>query len=193
MSTLHPAQETGRAAWRTGFCRFSQIGTEPSSDFGFDPTFAGICQFSRETLMGQSKPFRATALVVEDDRIEREMISLLLEESHFEVIECDSAEAAEVVLRRIGRELAFVMTDVALAGAMDGVSLAYIARRYNPTLDVIVTSGNPLPRPLPKGVQYWSKPWVPLDIIRLAERASSRLAQQFSDTPGGGDVPRRRH
>ena len=108
--------------------------------------------------MGQSKPFRATALVVEDDPMQREMIALLLEESHFDVIECESAEAAEAVLRRMGRELALVMTDVSLAGAMDGVSLAHIARRYNPKLDVIVTSGSPLPRPLPKGAQYWSKP-----------------------------------
>ena len=135
--------------------------------------------------MGQSKPFRATALVVEDDPMQREMIALLLEESHFDVIECESAEAAEAVLRRIGRELALVMTDVSLAGAMDGVSLAYIARRYNPKLDVIVTSGSPLPRPLPKGVQYWSKPWAPLDVIRLAEQTSHRLAQQLSDAPPG--------
>ena len=136
--------------------------------------------------MGQSKPFRATALVVEDDPMQREMIALLLEESHFDVIECESAEAAEAVLRRIGRELALVMTDVSLAGAMDGVSLAYIARRYNPKLDVIVTSGSPLPRPLPRGVQYWSKPWAPLDVIRLAEQTSHRLAQRLSDAQGGG-------
>ena len=131
--------------------------------------------------MGQSSPFRATALVVEDDPMQREMIAVLLEESHFDVIECDSAEAAEAVLRRIGRELALVMTDVSLAGAMDGVSLAYIARRYNPKIDVIVTSGDPLPRPLPQGVQYWSKPWAPLDVIRLAEQTSNRLAQQKGD------------
>jgi CheY-like chemotaxis protein len=131
--------------------------------------------------MGQSKPFRATALVVEDDPMQREMIALLLEESHFDVIECESAEAAEAVLRRIGRELALVMTDVSLAGAMDGVSLAYIARRYNPELDVIVTSGNPLPRPLPQGAQYWSKPWAPLDVIRLAEQTAYRLSGQLPE------------
>ena len=39
-----------------------------------------------ETLMGQSMPFRAKALVVEDDQIQREMIGLLLEESDFDVI-----------------------------------------------------------------------------------------------------------
>src|SRR5215475_6796324 len=138
--------------------------------------------------MGQSKPFRATALVVEDDPMQREMIAVLLEESHFDVIECESAEAAEAVLRRIGRELALVMTDVSLAGPMDGVSLAYIARRYNPKIDVIVTSGDPLPRPLPQGVQYWSKPWAPLDVIRLAEQTAHRLARQVSD----GERDRRR-
>ena len=141
--------------------------------------------------MGQSKPFRATALVVEDDPMQREMISLLLEESHFDVIECESAEAAEAVLRRMGRELALVMTDVSLAGAMDGVSLAHIARRYNPKLDVIVTSGSPLPRPLPQGAQYWSKPWAPLDVIRLAEQTSHRLAAQLSEAQGGGEGSQR--
>lgn len=125
--------------------------------------------------MGQSKPFRATALVVEDDPMQREMISLLLEESDFDVIECESAEAAEIVLRRMGRALALVMTDISLAGTMDGVSLAHIARRYNPKLEVIVTSGSPLPRPLPQGAQYWSKPWAPLDVIRMAERKSAAL------------------
>ena len=50
--------------------------------------------------MGQSKPFRAKALIVEDDPMQRAMIGLLLEESDFDVIECESAEAAELVLQR---------------------------------------------------------------------------------------------
>jgi len=143
--------------------------------------------------MGQSKPFRATALVVEDDPMQREMISLLLEESHFDVIECESAEAAEVVLRRIAGELALVMTDVSLAGTMNGVALAYVAKRYNPKLDVIVTSGRPLPGPLPEGAQYWAKPWAPLDVIRLAERASHRMAQRLSDVKDGREQDSRDH
>ena len=135
--------------------------------------------------MGQSKPFRATALVVEDDPMQREMIALLLEESHFDVIECESAEAAEAVLQRIGGDLALVMTDVSLAGNMNGVALARVAKRCNPGLNVIVTSGNPLPEPLPEGAQYWAKPWAPLDVIRLAEQTAHQLAQQLSDTPRG--------
>jgi CheY-like chemotaxis protein len=122
--------------------------------------------------MGQSQPFRATALVVEDDPMQREMLSLLLEESHFEVIECESGEAAELVLRRNAERIVLLMTDVSLAGAMNGVTLAHIARHCNPRLEVIVTSGRPLPQPLPEGVQYWAKPWAPLDVIRMAERSA---------------------
>ena len=120
--------------------------------------------------MGQSMPSRATVLVVEDDRIQREMIGLLLEESQCDVIECESAEAAEMVLKRRGESLSLMMTDVGLAGPMNGVELAHIARRCNPALDVIVTSGRPLPQELPDGAKFWPKPWVPLDIIRVAER-----------------------
>jgi CheY-like chemotaxis protein len=122
--------------------------------------------------MGQSKPLRATALIVEDDAMQREMICLLLEESNFDVIECESAEAAELVLQRRGGSLALMMTDVNLAGNMTGVELAHIAKRCNPGLDVIVISGKPLPQPLPDGARFWSKPWVPLDVIRDAERTS---------------------
>jgi two-component system, cell cycle response regulator CpdR len=120
--------------------------------------------------MGQSMPFRAKALVVEDDPMQREMIGLLLQESDFDVIECDSAEAAEEVLQRVADSLALLMTDVNLAGPMDGVELAHVARKYNPELEVIVTSGKPLRRDLPAGAQFWSKPWAPLDVIREAER-----------------------
>jgi two-component system cell cycle response regulator CpdR len=120
--------------------------------------------------MEQARPPRARALIVEDDPMQRQMIGLLLEESDFDVIECASAEAAEVVLQRDGEDLDLMMTDVELAGYKDGVELAYIAKRRNSALGVIVTSGKPLRRKLPDGAKFWSKPWVPLDVIREAER-----------------------
>ncbi len=120
--------------------------------------------------MGQSQRFRATALVVEDDPMQRDMICLLLEESEVDVIECESAEAAELVLERVADNLVLLLTDVQLAGNMDGVELAHIARRYNPGIGVIVISGSPLRQELPDGVKFWAKPWAPLDVIREAER-----------------------
>jgi CheY-like chemotaxis protein len=119
--------------------------------------------------MGQS-PFRATALIVEDDPMQREMICLLLEESDVDVIECESAEAAELVLENAGDNVMLLMTDVQLAGNMNGVELAHIAHKYNPCMGVVVTSGRPLPQELPDGAKFWAKPWAPLDVIREAER-----------------------
>jgi DNA-binding NtrC family response regulator len=120
--------------------------------------------------MGQSNPFRATALIVEDDPMQREMICLLLEESDVDVIECESAEAAELVLENAGDHVVLMMTDVQLAGNMNGVELAHIAHKHNPDMGLIVTSGRPLPQQLPDGAQFWAKPWAPLDVIREAER-----------------------
>jgi len=122
--------------------------------------------------MGQSKPFRATALVVEDDPMQREMICLLLEESDMDVIECESAEAAELVLEEAGASLVLMMTDVQLAGHKNGVELAHVAKKFNPDMDVIVTSGIPLRQELPDGAIFWTKPWAPLDVIREAEKMS---------------------
>jgi two-component system cell cycle response regulator CpdR len=124
-----------------------------------------------QAYMGQAKPFRATALIVEDDFAQREMISLLLEESDYDVIQCESAEAAELVLARNGGALSLLITDVNLAGPMTGVELAFIAKRRHPKLDVVVTSGRPLASALPDGAKFWPKPWAPLDMLREAEMA----------------------
>ena len=121
--------------------------------------------------MGQSTPLRATALVVEDDPMQREMMCVLLEESQYDVIQCESAEAAELVLDKFSHSLALMITDVSLAGRMNGVELAHIATSRNPRLDVVVTSGRALPQPLPAGAKFWSKPWAPLDVLREAELA----------------------
>src|SRR5262245_28424187 len=137
----------------------------------------------REANMGQSTPIRATALIVEDDPMQRDMICLLLEESEIDVIECESAEAAELVLERVGANLALMLTDVQLAGDMNGVELAHIARKYNPEIGVIVTSGKPLRQELPDGARFWSKPWAPLDVIREAEKMAHAKGTDDEDEP----------
>ncbi|WP_439359923.1 response regulator [Bradyrhizobium sp. DASA03007] len=121
--------------------------------------------------MGQAQPFRATALIVEDDVMQREMLSLLLEESGYQVIQCESAEDAERVLDKDAGALCLLLTDVQLAGSMSGVELAHVAKERNPKLDVVVTSGRPLKQPLPAGAKFWAKPWAPLDVLREAEIA----------------------
>ena len=121
--------------------------------------------------MGQARRFRSVALIVEDDAMQREMLSLLLEESGYHVIQCESGEDARHVLDVAAGTLCFLMTDVQLAGRTDGVELARLAKERNPGLDVVVTSGRPLTQPLPDGAKFWAKPWAPLDVLREAEIA----------------------
>lgn len=115
-------------------------------------------------------PVKPTALVVEDDQDQRELVSLLLEECDMAVIQCETAESAEVVLERVGGSLSMIFTDVKLAGHMSGTELAEIAKGRFPDMTVIVTSGSEAPV-LPAGAMFMQKPWRALDILREAERA----------------------
>ena len=115
--------------------------------------------------MGQSEPLRRTAIVVEDDAIQRDMIALLLEESDFSVIQCEDAETATLALKRRHPSL---LTDVSLTGKMNGVELAHLARKNDPTLRVVVISGQHLAALLPDGVSFLSKPVHPVALIREA-------------------------
>ena len=121
--------------------------------------------------MGQANPFKPIALVVEDDELQRELVAMLLEECDMGVIQCESAEAALRVLEKMGGCLSIMFTDVNLAGIIDGVDLAHFAGQRFPDLDVIVTSGTAQTKSLPEGTTFMAKPWRPLDVLRVAERA----------------------
>jgi DNA-binding NtrC family response regulator len=114
---------------------------------------------------------RSTALVVENDEAQRTLVSLLLEESEMDVIECESAEAAVLVLEESGNNVSMVFTDVELAGMMDGVELACLAKQRYPDLKVVVTSGAPRVRRFPDGTLFMAKPWSPIDVLRVAQQA----------------------
>ena len=120
--------------------------------------------------MGQANPFKLIALVVEDE--ERElMVALLEEESRMGVIQCQSAEEALRVLEKMGGYVAMIFADVNLAGKIDGVELAHFTTHCYPNIHVVVTSGLALTKSLPKGATFMPKPWLPLDVLREAERS----------------------
>ena len=117
--------------------------------------------------MGQSKPHRPTAIVVEDDDIQREMLALLLERN-FEVLQCEDAETAALALK--ARHPVLIVTDINLVGKMDGVDLAHYAQQQNADVRIIVISGRPLPRPLPPGAKFFTKPVYPTALLAEAAR-----------------------
>jgi DNA-binding NtrC family response regulator len=81
------------------------------------------------------------AVIVEDDPIQRTFLADLLKEEGLEVVECASAEAAELVLVATGPELRALITDVNLAGDMSGLELAQYAKRKFPRMNVVMISG----------------------------------------------------
>jgi CheY-like chemotaxis protein len=96
------------------------------------------------------------ALVVEDDALQRELLSDVLRLEQMDVIECGSAESAELVLSRTGLQLALLITDVELAGKITGLELVQFARARFPDLKVVIISGHD-DLPIPVGARFLHK------------------------------------
>ena len=111
------------------------------------------------------------ALVVEDDPLQREYLCDLLRNENLDVIQCESAEAAELIVARSGPELALLVTDAALAGRGTGIELAQFAKRKFPGLNVILVSGQDGLTP-PANVRLFRKPFEPAELLRAATSAT---------------------
>jgi len=112
-------------------------------------------------------PVPSLALVVEDDQLQRELLSDVLKQHNMDVVQCASAEAAELVVAKVGPELRVLITDIELAGSTDGLELARFAKGQFPKLTVVVVSGQE-PKSLPSSVRFVRKPWWPEDLLREA-------------------------
>ncbi|MGD9836716.1 MAG: response regulator [Afipia sp.] len=119
---------------------------------------------------------RQTVLVVEGDQLQRELVSVIFEESDMHVIACMSAEAAAAVLEKVGEDLTLMFADADIDGDMTGVDLAKIATSRFPNLDVIITSGDDVEDHVPDNVVFMQKPWLPLELLRQAEISRQRHA-----------------
>jgi DNA-binding NtrC family response regulator len=115
--------------------------------------------------MNSSMP--GLALIVENDALQRELLTVLLKNENMDVIQCDSVESAELVLARIGLDVSLLITDVNLAGQKSGLDLAALAGKNFPRLKVIVVSGED-GLDIPDGTCFLKKPWQPLDLLREA-------------------------
>jgi CheY-like chemotaxis protein len=105
------------------------------------------------------------ALVVEDDPLQREVMADLLKDEGLEVVECSSAEAAELVLVSTATELKALVTDINLAGDMSGVELAAYAKRRFPHINVVMISGNSPPY-VPDATSFLMKPFRPKELLQ---------------------------
>ncbi|MFF8799435.1 MULTISPECIES: response regulator [unclassified Methylobacterium] len=114
------------------------------------------------------------ALVVEDDEAARDLATALIEETDLDVIACSSAEDALAILERDDVTVAMVIADTHLSGVMDGAALARTVEDRWPDVRLVVTSEAREARngEIPPHAVYMRKPWLPLELLRQAERAT---------------------
>jgi DNA-binding NtrC family response regulator len=106
------------------------------------------------------------ALLVEDDILQRAALADFLRGEGLEVIECGSAEAAELVIATSGTELRLVVTDNQLSGNMSGVELVEYARNKFPHLNLVVMSGKSVEH-LPAGTHFLQKPFEAKQLLEV--------------------------
>lgn len=81
-------------------------------------------------------------LVVEDDPLIRLSIAEELRDAGFEVIEAVDADEALELYEVLG-PFSLVFTDVRMPGTINGIALADELRRRNPSMPILITTGNP--------------------------------------------------
>jgi DNA-binding NtrC family response regulator len=107
---------------------------------------------------------RFMTLLVEDDEFQREVLADILRDEGLEVIECTTAESAELIVATSGTELLALIADQNLAGEMSGVALAHYARHRHPHLKIIIMSGRAVP-PMPVNTTFLQKPFAPARLL----------------------------
>jgi two-component system, response regulator PdtaR len=80
-------------------------------------------------------------LVVEDDALLRESLSLMLQDLGYQVVDAKNADDAIGLAVKSARPIDLVFTDVDMPGTLDGIGLAEWFAHSAPHVPVLLTSG----------------------------------------------------
>ena len=105
-------------------------------------------------------------LVVDDEAILRFIVSEVLEDNGFQVLEAEDAEAALEVLADQPR-VHVLFTDINMPGALDGLDLAREVHERWPAIKLVVTSGRlrPSDSEIPDSGRFIAKPYSPEALV----------------------------
>ncbi|GLS22122.1 hypothetical protein GCM10007874_51390 [Labrys miyagiensis] len=131
-------------------------------------------------MVPQSEPQhkRPSILVVEDEALIRAILSDELRTAGLTVVEATSADEALSYLKTAGM-VDLIFTDIQMPGSMNGLELARRLRAQNPSLPIIITSGNTGPKGAEGIGQFMPKPY---DMEQAVEMICSTLGV----SPSGG-------
>jgi len=117
-----------------------------------------------------------TVLLVEDDPMIAEMMGEVLRSAGYDVIVVAAAEDA-LGLAVMDVAVDAVVTDINLAGPLDGWELAEALREMQPGIPVIYASANASGESLARGVEasvFVPKPYSPYTVCALVDRFVGR-------------------
>ncbi|GAE51847.1 hypothetical protein XPR_2802 [Xanthomonas arboricola pv. pruni MAFF 301420] len=148
------------------------------------PRFDGVLA-QDEAVPATEQPLRSTApsctvLLVEDETAIRVLMSEVLSEAGYRVIETAEGNAAVERLRS-QETIDLLVTDVGLTGGLNGRQVADAGRQYRPTLPVLFVTGYAATAAvgagqLEEGMEVLTKPFLAVDLERrvaqLLERKS---------------------
>ena len=125
-----------------------------------------------------------TILVVEDEAVLQDLITLVLERLGYTVLAVGSADAAQLLLEKADRPLDILLTDVVLPGRLKANELARAAGVLWPQLRVLYMSGYARDTilqsgRLDEGINYLEKPFTP-------EGLALRVREVLDSPPSSG-------
>ncbi len=120
-------------------------------------------------------PKKQIVLVVEDNSAVRDIAAAMIEEMGFEtIVASNGPEGLEIIKER--DDLALVLSDVIMAGGMNGPELAAKALKFRPDLKVLFMSGYApgsvrQMQDLPDTIDFVNKPFTRNDLTEKVRRA----------------------
>jgi CheY-like chemotaxis protein len=128
-------------------------------------------------------------LLVEDEPLVRILLSDLLSESGFRVLEAASATEALMILAA-DLDVRVMLTDVDMPPGSTGYELARQVHERWPGVEILVTSGRQWPTEgdLPPGAMFLAKPFPNEGLIFQVKAAAERAARAAQPSAGAGGV-----
>jgi DNA-binding NtrC family response regulator len=117
---------------------------------------------------------RSVALIVEDEEMVRFVLAASLQHDGYDVVEAENAQEALDQLRTRS-DIAAVVTDVRMPGALNGIDLTRVIASEWPHIRVVVVSGyiDTVDTALPETATFLRKPYLYSALKDQLERRSS--------------------
>jgi len=135
-----------------------------------------------------------TILLVEDERIVRDLAVIVLERAGYRVLAAVNGEEALEIFRQVGERVDVVVTDMVMPG-MSGRELAQEVLRLSPTASVLMMSGYTDEAPIigarsDTQLGFLEKPFAPSGLLRsvheLIDRSERSVGEERAEATGTG-------